>query len=227
MKLKALLLTLTLAAGAAIAQTITTGPMTRVMTDQAAYYPQLTQDGSAVLVTQQNYTGLTRIDLTTGQAQVLSTAPRAGRNVVPSPVRTNQNLQIELTLNGQTTILTPNGADQRYLWPQLSPDGTKLVYCVSGVGTYVFDLATEAVTFVGKMRAARWFNDQWLVAMQDQDDGYEVTASAIVMTRLDGSVQQMLTDDSVKAMYPSAQAGRVAFNTAEGEVYVMTVSMNQ
>lgn len=227
MKLKVLLLTLTLAAGAAMAQTITTGPMTRVMTDQAAFYPQLTQDGSAVLVTQQNYTGLTRIDLTTGQAQVLSTAPRAGRNAVPSPVRTNQNLQIELTLNGQTTILTPNGADQRYLWPQLSPDGTKLVYCVSGVGTYVFDLATEAVTFVGKMRAARWFNDQWLVAMQDQDDGYEVTASAIVMTRLDGSVQQMLTDDSVKAMYPSAQAGRVAFNTAEGEVYVMTVSMNQ
>ena len=227
MKLKALLLTLTLAAGAAMAQTITTGPMSRVMTDQAAFYPQLTQDGSAVLVTQQNYTGLTRIDLTTGQAQVLSTAPRAGRTAVPSPVRTNQNLQIELTLNGQTTILTPNGADQRYLWPQLSPDGTKLVYGVSGVGTYVLDLKTESVTFVGKMRAARWFNDQWLVAMQDQDDGYEVTSSALVMTNLDGSVQQRLTDDSVKAMFPSAQAGRVAFNTAEGEVYVMTVSINQ
>lgn len=227
MKFKALLLTLTLVSGVAMAQTITTGPMTRVMTDKAAFYPQLTQDGTTVLVTEQNYTGLTSIDLTTGKAQVLSTAPRAGRNAVSSPVRTNQNLQIELTLNGQTTILTPNGADQRYLWPQLSPNGTKLVYGVSGVGTYVLDLTTQATTFVGKMRAARWFNDQWLVAMQDQDDGYEVTASVLVMTNLDGSVQQKLTDDSVKAMYPSAQAGRVAFNTAEGEVYVMTVSINQ
>lgn len=210
-----------------MAQTITIGPMTQVKTDKAAFYPQLTQDGTAVLVTEQNYTGVTRIDLASGQAQVLSTAPRAGRNVVSSPVRTNQNLQIELTLNGQTTILTPNGTDQRYLWPQLSPDGMKLVYAVSGRGTYVLDLATQATTFVGKMRAARWFNDQWLVAMQDQDDGYEVTSSVLVMTNLDGSVQQTLTDGRVKAMYPSAQAGRVAFNTAEGEVYVMTVSINQ
>lgn len=210
-----------------MAQTITIGSMTQVKTDKAAFYPQLTQDGTAVLVTEQNYTGVTRIDLASGQSQVLSTAPRAGRNVVSSPVRTNQNLQIELTLNGQTTILTPNGTDQRYLWPQLSPDGTKLVYAVSGRGTYVLDLATQATTFVGKMRAARWFNDQWLVAMQDQDDGYEVTSSVLVMTNLDGSVQQTITDGRVKAMYPSAQAGRVAFNTAEGEVYVMTVSINQ
>lgn len=221
-----LLLVLCWMSGMAMAQTITTGPMTRVATGESAFYPQLTHDGTAVLVTQQNYTGLTSIDLATRRVQVLSTAPRAGRNAQPSPVRTNQNLQLELTLDGQTTILTPNGANERYLWPQLSPDGSKLVYGVSGRGTYVLDLATQAVTFVGKMRAARWFDNQWLVAMQDQDDGYEVTASAIVMTNLDGSVMQVLTDDSVKAMYPSAQAGRVAFNTADGQVYVMTVSIN-
>jgi len=226
MRLKALLLTLALTSVGVMAQTITTGPMNQVATSQAAFYPQWTQDGTALLVTAQNYTGLTRVDLATGQEQVLSTQARAGRNALPAAVRTNDRLQMELTLNGQTTILTPNGADKRYLWPQLSPDGTKLVYGVSGSGVYVYDFASRATTFVGKMRAARWFNDQWLVAMQDQDDGYEVTASAVVMTNLDGTVQQTLTPDTVKAMYPSAANGRVAFNTAEGQIYVMTVSIN-
>lgn len=211
----------------AMAQSVKPGPVTRVNTGQAAFHPQLTDNAQALLVTGQNYTGLTRIDLTTGQRQVLSTQPRAGRNAIASDVRTNDKLQIELTRQHKRVVLTPNGTEHRYLWPQLSPDGNRIAYTVSGQGTYVYDLTNQDLTFVGNMRAARWFDNSWLVAMQDSDDGFQVTASTIVMTNIDGTVQHTLTAPELKAMYPSAQAGHVAFCTDRGEVYVMTVNINQ
>ena len=226
MNIKATFLILALAATAAMAQTVSVGRPVRVPTGTAAFYPLLTDDAQAVLVTQQDYTGLIRIDLSTGEQQVLSTQPRAGRNAMSSAVSTNDRLQIELLRGDSTILLTPNGADQRYLWPQLSPDQSRLVYTVSGSGTYVCDLMTRQVSYVGKMRAARWFDNQWLVAMQDSDDGYQVTASTLVMASADGTTQVALTGPDIKAMYPSAQAGHVAFCTPQGEVYVMTLDLN-
>lgn len=227
MKLKTLLIALALTSTAAMAQTFTVGPMTLVKTSEPAFYPLLTDGARTVLVTQQNYTGVTSVDLASGQQRVLSTEPKAGRHIADSPVTTNDKLQIVLTSHGQQTILTPNGPDNRYLWPQLSPDGKRVAYTLSGQGTWVYDLDTKQTTRVGNLRAARWFDNQWLVAMHDSDDGYAVTASTIVMTNIDGTVQQTLTDDSVMAMYPSALNGHVAFNTPQGQVYVMTVSINR
>lgn len=207
----------------ALAQTVAVGEMVRISTNEPAFYPQLTADGTSVLVTAQNYAGLVRVDVATGKNEVLSTEARAGRNAMPAAVAVNDKLQ--LVYNNE--VLTPNGEQHRYLWPQLSPDGKRIAYTVSGRGTYVYDLAGRTTTFVGKVRAARWYDDQWLVAMQDRDNGYEVTESAIVLTNVDGTFSQTITPASVKAMYPTAAAGRVAFNTAEGEVYVMTVNINQ
>ena len=227
MNIKTSLLLLWLMTTTAMAQNVIVGDPVRIVTSTAAFYPLLTDNAQAVLVTQQDYTGLIRIDLSTGEQQVISTQPRAGRQAMTSAVRTNDRLQIELSRNGSTIVLTPNGADHRYLWPQLSPDQSKIAYTVSGSGTYVYDLTTRQVTHLGKMRAARWVDDQWIVAMQDSDDGYQVTASTIVMTRVDGTMQQTITGPNLKAMYPSAQAGHVAFCTPQGDVYVMRISINQ
>lgn len=142
-----------------------------------------------------------------------------------NPARTDNNLHIQLTRDGQTIVLAPNGLEERYLWPQLSPDGKQLAYCVSGHGTYVLNLDTQQMTYIGRLHAARWFDNQWLVAMDDHDNGYEVTSSTLVMTNAQGTVQQAITDTTYKATYPSVLGNRVAFTTPEGGVYEMTVKI--
>lgn len=60
--------------------------------------------------------------------------------------------------------------------------------------------------------------------MNDTDDGYVVTKSAILAKSLDGA-EQTLTDDSVVAMYPltAAKAGKIAFSTVKGDIGIINV----
>lgn len=226
MRIKALLIS-ALVAVAAMAQSVVVGEMTRVDTDAPAFYPQLAADGQTLVVTAQDYTGVSQINLATRQTAVLSTEPKAGYYAAAQPnVAINDRLQIVLNRNGRTQTLTPNGPDRRYLWPQLSPDGSQLVYTVSGRGTYVLNLNTNQVAYVGKIRAARWIDNRFVVGMVDKDNGYEVTESHLVVARNDGSTSQVITPDSVKAMYPSTAAGRIAFCTDKGEVYVLNVEIH-
>ena len=227
MRIKMLLLSVAVGAAAALAQTVTVGQMTRIDTPEPAFYPQLSDDGNSVRVTAQNYTGIVSVDLATGDCRTLSTQPKAGRHMTDSQVSVNQDLLMELNRDGQTTVLAPNGTDCRYLWPQLSPDGKRLAYCVSGRGTYVYDLNAQTTAFVGDLRAAKWLDNEFLVAMRDRDNGYEVTESTLLVANADGSFQQAITPESVKAMYPTAAGGRVVFNTAEGQLYMLNVNINR
>lgn len=43
-----------------------------------------------------------------------------------------ENRQLVLYRNGERKEISPNGKDCSYLWPSISPDGTKLLYKVAG-----------------------------------------------------------------------------------------------
>ena len=122
------------------------------------------------------------------------------------------NRQLMISRNGKTRNLSPNGKDKSYLWPSLSPDGTKILYYVGAEGAFVCNLDGSNVKPLGMMRAPQWWDDATVVGMYDQDDGEFVYASRIVATNLKGD-KQSLTPDSLIAMYPkvSAQAGKIAF----------------
>lgn len=132
--------------------------------------------------------------------------------------------QLMLTIDGRTTALNPNGVSKSYLWPSLSPDKTKVCYYVGGDGCYVCDLKGKVVARLGALRAAKWYDDNTVVGMCDSDNGYVITASAIVAATLDGK-RQTLTDSSVKAMYPyaSSKAKKIVFATDEGETYIINL----
>lgn len=135
-----------------------------------------------------------------------------------------RNRQLVLAADGKETVLSPNGNDKSYLWPSVSPDGTKLLYYVSCDGAYVCNTDGSGVKRLGALRAPQWYGNETVVGMNDTDDGYVVTKSAIVAKRLDGAEQQ-LTDDSVVAMYPLAapQAGKIAFSTPKGDIGIINV----
>lgn len=134
------------------------------------------------------------------------------------------NRQLVLSVDGKNTTLTPNGADKSYLWPTLSPDKTKICYYVGGEGCYVCNLNGKIVARLGALRAAKWYDNNVVVGMHDTDDGYVITSSEIVAVTLAGK-RQVLTDSSVKAMYPyaSSEARKIVFGTDEGETYIINL----
>lgn len=138
------------------------------------------------------------------------------------------NRQLMISRNGKTRNLSPNGKDKSYLWPSLSPDGTKILYYVGAEGAFVCNLDGSNVKSLGMMRAPQWWNDSTVVGMYDQDDGEFVYASRIVATNLKGD-KQSLTPDSLIAMYPkvSAQAGKIAFSTPDGKAYIINVTKSK
>ena len=138
------------------------------------------------------------------------------------------NRQLMISRNGKTRNLSPNGKDKSYLWPSLSPDGTKILYYVGAEGAFVCNLDGSNVRPLGMMRAPQWWDDSTVVGMYDQDDGEFVYASRIVATNLKGD-KQSLTPDSLIAMYPkvSAQAGKIAFSTPDGKAYIINVTKSK
>lgn len=130
---------------------------------------------------------------------------------------------IVLTRNGLTTTLAPNGMNESYIWPSVSPDGTKLCYYVCGNGCWVSNIDGSNPQYIGhKCQAAKWYDNNTLVAMASEDDGHFITASAIVLYTLDGK-KQTLTNDSMIAMYPYAAENAIVFSTIEGETYLLNV----
>ena len=128
-----------------------------------------------------------------------------------------------LNQNGEKKPLAPNATDKSYIWASISPDGTKLCYYVCGEGCYVSNIdGTNPQYIAHACRAAKWYNDNTLVAMADEDNGEFVTASAIVAYTLDGR-HQMLTDNTMIAMYPSVAKNLIVFGTEDGSTYMLNV----
>lgn len=149
-----------------------------------------------------------------------------GAKIVATPptLSLTQDHQMQLTRNGKTTLLAPNGKNVRYIWPSLSPDGTKVLYYVSGVGCFVCDLNGNNVKPMGQLRAAKWYDNTTIVGMNDQDNGEYVTSSSIIAKTLSGA-EQKLTSDEIIAQYPqvSPSSRKIAFETPAGEAYIINL----
>ncbi len=133
--------------------------------------------------------------------------------------------QLMITRDGVTTAINPQGREGRsYLWPQVSPDGTRVLYYLGATGTFVCDIDGSNVRRVPTLRAPRWLDNNLIVGMRDSDDGYRITSSAIVVATIDGQEQQISSDEHV-AVYPSVSAdgSKVAF-TSNGSLYVININ---
>jgi hypothetical protein len=196
------------------------------------------------------YTGLKSVNLATGASTVLVKPSRnlnAGASLTGSTVTAVENGKVkarsldgaatvknapvvsinyghlDVTVNGRTTSIDPQGRGS-YLWPALSPDGTKVVYYLANRGCFICNIDGSNPVSLGVIRAAKWLDNSTIVGMHDVDNGEFVTSSSLVAANIDGT-RQVLTDDSVMAMYPSvdAQGKQIAFATPDGKLYILTL----
>ena len=68
------------------------------------------------------------------------------------PVLSINKGQLMITINGKTRQLSPNGTQFSYMWPSLSPDGTKVLFYQAAHGAYVCDLDGRNVRHDGQGR---------------------------------------------------------------------------
>lgn len=199
----------------------------------AGYNVQISADGQEVVyrettvgrdqlrrnnIVRKNFTRQRRNVIARGQRDMEKMATTDAKATV-----TISDRLMVLNQNGEKKTLAPNGTDKSYIWASISPDGTKLCYYVCGEGCYVSNIdGTNPQYIAHACRAAKWYNDNTLVAMADEDNGEFVTASAIVAYTLDGR-HQMLTDNTMIAMYPSVAKNLIVFGTEDGSTYMLNV----
>lgn len=137
-----------------------------------------------------------------------------------------ENQKLIVIKNGKKTILTPKG-EGNYIWPQLSPDKTKILFTFAGYGTYVTDLKGNILAELGYLNASKWLNNDWVVGMKDYDNGDVYTASDIFAVKADGKkiVQLTRTNDKIK-MFPdcSSDGTKIVYHTLEGDIYLLTIT---
>lgn len=142
---------------------------------------------------------------------------------------TEEDLKIVVYRNGVGTVVDPLSTpdhDVNYCWTTLSPDKTKIAF-VAGKNAYTCNLDGSNLTNLGDLRAPQWRDNDYVVGMNDADDGHVFTRSDIVIVRKDGSQYQQLTSRNGEIkMFPSVSSDgkRIAFHTTEGQVYIMSIT---
>ena len=201
----------------------------------AGWDVKISKDGNIITYRQRNFEGDSRIvkfdimtyNVTAGKIALQSKAQRGNEKLVDVTANTtvsiSEDLELVLTRNGKRIVLNPNGNENPYNWPSISPDGNKILYYVSNMGCYVCDINGTNVQFIARhCRAPQWYNNNTIVGMEDEDDGHDFTASALVAYTLDGKSQTLVAKEKL-AMYPYAAEGKIAFTTSKGDMYLLTV----
>ena len=201
--------------------------------DGAGYNVQVGQDGKEVVYRETSFdrnnlrqNKIIRMNMSNQRQNVVARGQRDMKLMATSDNLTTVAIadrKIVLKHNGLSTTLAPNGMNESYLWPSVSPDGKKICYYVAGKGCFVANIDGSNPLFIARdCRAAKWYNNNIIVAMADEDDGHFTTASAIVAYSLNGQ-KQVLTSNKMIAMYPYAAKNAIVFSTIEGETYLLNV----
>ena len=213
---------------------VATGETTTITTAAGAgYNVQISQDGQEVVYRETKFdkqglrkNNIVRHDLATAKTATIAKGQRDMMAMTTTGAKVSVSIndrKIVLTKNGKNIVLAPNGSNESYIWPSISPDGTKLCYYVCGNGCWVANLDGSGKQYIGHgVQAAKWYDNNTLVAMDAEDDGHFTTASAIVACTLDGK-KQVLTNNSMIAMYPYAANNMIVFSTLDGETYMLNV----
>ena len=229
---------------------LSTNKLTRISDTGNGFDLKISSDNNTVIFRESNYgtdkrryTTLKSVNISTGATKVVSPTTRdtrvfatdaakalkanAGAFVgeATRPVASINRGSMYITQNGITTLVAPQGVEGKsYLWPQVSPDGKKILYFVVGEGCFVCNIDGSNPVAQGVLRASVWYDNNTIVGMDHKDDGVKTTSSKLIAKRINSSTTQVLTTSSVKAMYPSVGANNISFVTPQGEFFVLNIS---
>lgn len=141
-------------------------------------------------------------------------------NAVPS----SDLRAIELTfLSGLSKTIVPLG-DQDYINVGISPNGKKLVFRVSGVGSYVTNSEGNILRDLGNVEFPMWAGNDQILCTETKDDGYNYLSSEVFLQSVNEDIKwNLTTDTNAIALYPNINKAqdKVIFNTPKGDLYIL------
>lgn len=135
-----------------------------------------------------------------------------------------EETKIAAVVNGVPVRLDPF-RDGSYIWPSLSPDGTRFVAYEMARGTFVADLQGNILAECGRRDAPVWMRSgRWIVYMDEKDDGNQITGSDICCVSPDGRTTIRLTNTPAIELMPACSPvdDRILVCTPSGEILVLT-----
>jgi Tol biopolymer transport system component len=153
----------------------------------------------------------------------LKNAPAVTRPSTGSYILGIEDTRIAAVVEGSPVQLDPYHGGS-YIWPSLSPDGTRLVAYEMSRGAFVADLQGTVLAEFGRRDAPSWMRSgRWIVYMDAKDDGHQILSSDISCISPDGKTTVRLTNTPAIELMPvcSPVDNRILVCTPGGEVYVL------
>lgn len=129
-------------------------------------------------------------------------------------------------LAGQTKMLSPNGTQESYLWPSVSPNGKHLLYYIGGKGAFVCNLQGGDVRFLGhNVRGAQWLNDNIVIGMNDQNNVPNSRSNLVTVEISATKVNRRNFQSGLDVMFPFVAGNTIACCTRGGEIYMLRTNL--
>ncbi len=131
---------------------------------------------------------------------------------------------IELNISGNKTTIAPLGDKVDYINISLSPNQSKLLFRVSGLGSYVSDLEGNIIKELGNVEFPKWINDETVLYTITKDDGYQYLSSNLYVSSIIlPSKPKLISTPKHIVLYPdyNPSQNRIVFNTPKGEVVLI------
>jgi len=135
--------------------------------------------------------------------------------------------EVVLNINGKEMRYTPVPSHAGYLWASLSPRGDKVAFFAAGRGIVVIDLQGNILAELGNYEMPCWYNNNYIVAQNATDDGYQFTSSQILLLKADGSFRHELTPKTSMTMQPTAGGGKIVYTTIDGNLSMITIEITE
>ncbi len=90
-----------------------------------------------------------------------------------------EDQQLVVYRDGVVKTLTPYEGES-YIWPSVSPDGTRILAYAMGKGAFICDTDGLILTEFGILEAPVWAGNNHFAGMVTREDGHQTIASAIV-----------------------------------------------
>jgi len=120
--------------------------------------------------------------------------------------------------------------DVFYLWPSLSPDGSKILFTATTKGSFVCDLQGNIIAELGMLNAPTWINNEWVLGMQDKDNGETIQSSDVLAIHISSGKKVNITSGSAEiAIYPKASRDgrKVVFQNPAGEIFTTRITIKK
>ena len=131
----------------------------------------------------------------------------------------------QLCIDGK--VISPQGTTgNSYMWPSVSPDGTRVLYYIASSGCYIANIDGSNPVYLGSLHAPLWYDNNTVVGMYDRDNGHQIYASRLIAVSADGKVKQNITEDASLALFPSVNevGSKIAYTTPAGELFIINIT---